>query len=95
MSRAEHRPARASNHVFDWLFRRPEMLLRQVHAQIPSGAPRKGYCRAAAGLGCRFARLGCSNRAGATRATVSLHIEPPSKAALLRKAAARGGVRTR
>ena len=28
MSRAEHRPARASNHVFDWPFRRPEMLRR-------------------------------------------------------------------
>ena len=54
----------------------------RVHAQISSGAPRKGYRCAAAGSRRRFARLGCSNRAGATRATVSLHIEPPSKVAL-------------
>ena len=52
-------------------------------------------CLRAAGSRRRFARLGCSNRAGATRGTVSLHIEPPSKVALSREAAARGGVRTR
>ena len=63
----------------------------RVHAQISSGAPRKGYRCAAAGSRRRFARLGCSNRAGATRATVSLPVEPPSNVALLRKAAARWG----
>ena len=54
----------------------------RVHAQISSGAPRKGYRCAAAGSRRRFARLGCSNRAGATRGTVSLHIEAPLNPAL-------------
>ena len=63
----------------------------RVHVQISSGAPRKGYRCAAAGSRRRFARLGCSNRAGATRGTVSLHIEAPLNLALLRKAAARWG----